>query len=134
MRPALDEGGRYAVGRLSPPRETRLQQPRGFGCLASRFALRLAAELFSVLLHNRNGRFEANADTAPVINVAALCCHPTDDILGSNYQRTAQSTISPPKWRPLKSDTARPPSLEPPSQGAEGFPTEPACSLDCKIE
>ncbi len=47
--------------------------------------LRYLMKLPGIFLHNRGGRFEANADTTTVINKLALRCNPPDNILGSQY-------------------------------------------------
>ena len=51
------------------------------------------SELVSVLPHDRDGRFEPNADGAALIDKDTLGSNAPDDILGGQYRRHPATTI-----------------------------------------
>jgi hypothetical protein len=56
------------------------QQPRGFARLPP-CSPGPAAELFSVLPHNRRRRFDANTDPSPFVNVRTFSRNPPNHVL-----------------------------------------------------
>jgi hypothetical protein len=50
-------------------------------------------ELFSVLPRDRGGRFQANADSAALVDEGTLSGNPPDDILGGQYRRHPATTL-----------------------------------------